>query len=208
MLDPVKTFISLLALVDPLAAVPMFIALTASYSAADKARVARTAALAVPIIIAVAALLGGQIIATMGISIGAFKVGGGIILLLMALDMMKAQMGGTRNTPAETLEAEHRHSLGVVPLALPILVGPGSISTVIIYAAKAKTVFDYAVIIGSGVVIGLLTWLAFRAAPRVAAFMGVTGINIATRVMGLLLAALAAEFIIDGVVLMVPALQK
>ena len=208
MLDPIKTFISLLALVDPLAAVPMFIALTASYSELDKKRVARTAALAVPIIIAVAALLGGQIIATMGISIGAFKVGGGIILLLMALDMMKAQSGGVRNTPAEAMEAESRHSLGVVPLALPILVGPGSISTVIIYAAKAKSVFDYGVIIGSGVVIGLVTWLSFRAAPRVAAFMGVAGINIATRVMGLLLAALAAEFIVDGVVLMIPALQK
>ena len=208
MLDPIKTFISLLALVDPLAAVPLFIALTASYSAADKARVARTAALAVPIIIAVAALLGGQIIATMGISIGAFKVGGGIILLLMALDMMKAQSGGVRNTPEEALDAEQRHSLGVVPLALPILVGPGSISTVIIYAAKAKSAWDYGVIIGSGVVIGLITWLAFRAAPRVAAFMGVAGINIATRVMGLLLAALAAEFIVDGVVLMIPALQK
>ena len=213
MLDPLKTFISLLALVDPLAALPMFIALTANFSAVDKAKVARTAALAVPCIIAVAALLGGQIIATMGISLGAFKVGGGIILLLMALQMMNANaVGGTRSTPAEQEEAAQRSeqhlSIAVVPLALPVLVGPGSISTVIIYAGKAKTVFDYSVLMGSGVLIGILTWLAFRAAPRIARFMGVTGINIATRVMGLLLAALAVEFMVDGVVAMVPALQK
>ena len=212
-LDPIKTFVSLLALVDPLAAVPMFIGLTASFSALDKAKVARTAAFAVPCIIAVSALLGGQIIETMGISLGGFKIGGGIILLLMALQMMNANsVGGTRSTPAEQEEAVHKSeqhlSIAVVPLAMPVLVGPGSISTVIIYAGKAKSVFDYGVIIGSGVILGLLTWIAFRAAPRIAAFMGVTGINIATRVMGLLLAALAAEFIVDGLVMMIPALQK
>jgi multiple antibiotic resistance protein len=186
MLDPIKTFVSLLALVDPLAAVPMFIALTAQFTAVDKAKVARTAALAVPCI---------------------------IVLLLMALQMMNANaVGGTRSTPAEQQEAAQRSEqhlgIAVVPLALPVLVGPGSISTVIIYAGKAKSVLDYGIIIGSGVLIGLLTWLAFRAAPRVAAFMGVTGINIATRVMGLLLAALAAEFVIDGLVMMIPVLRS
>ena len=210
-MDPLKTFISLLALVDPLAALPMFIALTAHYTAVDKARVARTAGIAVVVIMAVAALLGGQIIALMGISIGAFKVGGGIILLLMALSMMNANTSGTRNTPAETEEAEHKHSVAVVPLALPILVGPGTISTIIILADKAATgkqpIRDFAVILGASALIGITVWLAFRAAPRIAGFMGVTGINIATRVMGLLLAALAAEIMIDGVVSMVPALQ-
>jgi multiple antibiotic resistance protein len=209
MLDPLKTFISLIALVDPLAAVPMFIALTQSYSRTEKLRTARMAAIAVPCIIAVAALLGGQIIAFMGISIGAFKVGGGIILLLMALQMMNANSaGGARSTPAEQAEATHKHSIAVVPLAMPILAGPGSISTVIIYAAKAQSVWDYAIILGSGALIGLATWVAFRGADRVARFMGVTGINIATRVMGLLLAALAVEFMVDGLVAMVPALQK
>jgi multiple antibiotic resistance protein len=213
MLDPIKTFVSLLALVDPLAALPMFIALTTGFTAQDKAKVARTAALAVPLIIAVAALLGGKIIETMGISLGGFKIGGGIILLLMALQMMNANTaGGTRSTLAEQQEAAHKSeqhlSIAVVPLAMPVLVGPGSISTVIIYAGKAKSIFDYGVVIGSGIIIGLLTWIAFRAAPRIAAFMGVTGINIATRVMGLLLAALGAEFIVDGLVMMIPALQK
>ena len=211
MLDPLKTFISLLALVDPLAALPIFIALTVNYTAADKARVARTAGIAVVVIMTVAALLGGQIIALMGISIGAFKVGGGIILLLMALSMMNANTSGTRNTPAETEEAEHKHSVAVVPLALPILVGPGTISTIIILADKAATgkqaIRDFAVILGASALIGITVWLALRAAPRIAGFMGVTGINIATRVMGLLLAALAAEIMIDGVVSMVPALQ-
>jgi multiple antibiotic resistance protein len=127
--------------------------------------------------------------------------------------MMNANTaGGTRSTPAEQLEAAHRSEqhlgIAVVPLALPVLVGPGTISTVIIYAGKATSALDYGMIIGSGVAIGVVTWLAFRAAPRVAAFLGVTGINIATRVMGLLLAALAAEFMVDGLMMMIPALQK
>ena len=209
MLDPIKTFVSLLALVDPLAAVPMFVALTTHLSKLDKDRIARTTAIAVPCIIAVAALLGGYIISFMGISLGAFKVGGGIILLLMALQMLNANStGGTRSTPAEQDEASHKHSIAVVPLAMPMLAGPGSIGTVIIYAGKARSVMDYGVIIGSGILIGLLTWLVFRAADRLSRLMGVTGINIATRVMGLLLTALAVEFMVDGLVMMVPALGK
>jgi multiple antibiotic resistance protein len=211
MLDPIKTFVSLLALVDPLAAAPTFIALTATFDSATKTKISRTAALSVPCIITVAAVLGGQIIATMGISLGAFKIGGGIILLLMALDMMTAHASSVRTTAAEQSEATHKsettHSIAVVPLAMPILVGPGTISTVIIYSNKATGILDYGVIIICGILIGLVTWLVLHAAPRIAAFMGVTGINIATRVMGLLLAALSAEFIVDGLMMMIPALR-
>ncbi|MFM2400310.1 MAG: hypothetical protein RL341_2467, partial [Pseudomonadota bacterium] len=99
-------------------------------------------------------------------------------------------------------------SIAVVPLTIPLLTGPATISTVIIYANRAKHWWEYAGIIGSGIIIGLLTYLCFRLSGKIAKVMGVTGINIATRVMGLLLAALAAEFIISGIVEMVPALQK
>ncbi len=206
-MDLIKTFVTLLALVDPLAIVPFFISLTALQSKEERARTMRTAAIAVPTVIAVTALLGDRIISALGISVAGFQVGGGVIMLLMALSMMNASIGATRNTEEETDEAGSRENIAVVPLTIPLLTGPATISTVIILASRSKHWYDYAGIVGCGLVIGLLTWIAFRASGRIAKFMGVTGINIATRVMGLLLAALAAEFIIGGIVEMVPALQ-
>jgi multiple antibiotic resistance protein len=207
-MDLVKTFVTLLALVDPLAIVPFFISLTAAQTKAERLRTMQVASIAVPTVIAVTALLGDRIIGVLGISVPGFQVGGGIIMLLMALSMMNASLGATRNTAEETTEAESRASIAVVPLTIPLLTGPATISTVIIYANRAKHWWEYAGIIGSGIIIGLLTYLCFRLSGKIAKVMGVTGINIATRVMGLLLAALAAEFIISGIVEMVPALQK
>ncbi len=202
-MELIKTFVSLLALVDPLAIVPFFISLTAHYSKEERARTIRVASLSVPVVIAITALLGDKIIAVLGISVPAFQVGGGIIMLLMSLSMMNASLGATRNTAEETLEAEGKQNIAVVPLTIPLLTGPATISTVIVYAGKSTTWWQYAGLIGSGVVIGLLTYICFKLSSRIAKFMGVTGINIATRVMGLLLAALAAEFIISGAVDMV-----
>jgi multiple antibiotic resistance protein len=207
-MDFIKTFVTLLALVDPLAIVPFFISLTAAQTKGERLRTMQVASVAVPTVIAVTALLGDRIIGILGISVPGFQVGGGIIMLLMALSMMNASLGATRNTAEETTEAESRASIAVVPLTIPLLTGPATISTVIIYANRAKHWWEYAGIIGSGIIIGLLTYLCFRLSGKIAKVMGVTGINIATRVMGLLLAALAAEFIISGIVEMVPALQK
>jgi multiple antibiotic resistance protein len=207
-MDPIKTFVSLLALIDPLAIVPFFISLTATFTKEERARTIRVAAITVPLVVTITALLGDRIISFLGISVEAFQVGGGIIMLLMALEMMKAEIGPTRNTAAETHEAESRASIAVVPLAIPLLTGPATISTVIIYANRAKHWYEYGYIIGSGIIIGLLTYITFKASGKIAKVLGVTGINIATRIMGLLLAALAADFIITGVVAMVPALHK
>ncbi|MGL4574465.1 MAG: MarC family protein [Burkholderiaceae bacterium] len=207
-MDLVKTFVTLLALVDPLAIVPFFISLTAAQTKAERLRTIQVASIAVPTVIAVTALVGDRVIGILGISVPGFQVGGGIIMLLMALSMMNASLGATRNTAEETTEAESRASIAVVPLTIPLLTGPATISTVIIYANRAKHWWEYAGIIGSGILIGMLTYLCFRMSGKIAKVLGVTGINIATRVMGLLLAALAAEFIITGIVEMVPALQK
>jgi multiple antibiotic resistance protein len=202
-MDIIKTFVSLLALVDPLAIIPFFISLTSNYSKQERARTIRVASCAVPIVIAVTALLGDNIIKVLGISVPAFQVGGGVIMLLMSLSMMNASLGATRNTAEETEEAGHKPSIAVVPLTIPLLTGPATISTVIVYAGKSTSWLQYAGIIGSGVVIGVITYICFKLSGRIAKVMGVTGINIATRVMGLLLAALAAEFIISGAVEMV-----
>jgi multiple antibiotic resistance protein len=206
-MDFVKTFVSLLALVNPLGAVPFFISFTVQHTAEERARIARVAAFAVALVIAFSALVGERFIGFFGVSVESFQVGGGIIMLLMAVSMINAQVGGSRHTAEESVEAEVQPNIAVVPLAIPLLAGPGTISTVIVYADKAKYWWHYAELLGAGAVIGILTYLALRLADPISRVLGRTGINIATRLMGLMLSALAVEFIIGGLVDMVPALR-
>jgi len=124
-MELIKTFVSLLALVDPLAIVPFFISLTAHYSKEERARTIRVASLSVPVVIAITALLGDKIIAVLGyFRIPLFKLGVAIIMLLMSLSMMNASLGATRNTAEETIEAEGKQNIAVVPLTIPLLTGP------------------------------------------------------------------------------------
>jgi multiple antibiotic resistance protein len=204
--DPFKTFIALLALVNPLGVLPMFISLTQGHTRKEKQRTIRAAALTVITVISVCALLGEQIIGFFGISTASLQVAGGLLILLMSLSMLNAQMGGARTTAEEQDEAEHKSTLGVVPLGIPLLTGPGAISTVIVYADKAHDAKDYAVIIGCGVFLAALVWLTLQLAEPINRIMGRSGINIATRIMGLLVAAVAVEFIVEGLRTMLPAL--
>ncbi|GHA71913.1 UPF0056 inner membrane protein [Formosimonas limnophila] len=205
-MDPFKTFIALLALVNPLGVLPMFISLTQGHTRKEKQRTIRAAALTVVAVISICVLLGEQIIEFFGISTASLQVAGGLLILLMSLAMLNAQMGGARTTAEEQDEAEHKSTLGVVPLGIPLLTGPGAISTVIVYADKARGLGDYAVIIGCGVVLAALVWLVLQLAEPINRVMGRSGINIATRIMGLLVAAVAVEFIVEGLKTMLPAL--
>jgi multiple antibiotic resistance protein len=205
-MDSLKVFIALIALINPLGVLPMFISLTHDFSAQQKQRAIRTAALTVVAVVAVSALLGENIIRFFGISTASLQVSGGLLILLMALNMLNAQPGGTKTTVEERDEAEHKDAIGVVPLGIPLLTGPGAMSTVIVMAHNAKKPMDYAAIIGSGVVIAILVWLTLQMAQPIARTLGRTGINIATRIMGLLVAAVAVEFIVDGLTAMIPAL--
>ena len=205
-MDSLKVFIALIALINPLGVLPMFISLTHDFSAQQKQRAIRTAALTVVAVVAVSALLGENIISFFGISTASLQVSGGLLILLMALNMLNAQPGGTKTTVEERDEAEHKDAIGVVPLGIPLLTGPGAMSTVIVMAHNAKKPMDYAAIIGSGVVIAMLVWLTLQMAQPIARTLGRTGINIATRIMGLLVAAVAVEFIVDGLTAMIPAL--
>ncbi len=206
-MDLLKSFISLLALINPLGAVPFFLSLTASMDDAERRRTVRIASVSVFCVIVVTTLLGQQIIRFFGISVGSLEVGGGIIMLLMAINMLNAQMGNTRSTPEERDEAESKNSIAVVPLAIPLLTGPGSISTVIVYSAGAAHWYDRFGLIAIGAVIAGLCFLAMRLAEPIANWIGRTGINIATRLMGLMLSALAVEFIVDGLKALLPALK-
>ena len=207
-MDYLKVFVALIALVNPLGVLPMFISLTHDFTKAQKNNAIRAASLTVVAVIVVCALLGEHIIKFFGISTASLQVSGGLLILLMALNMLNAQPGGARTTLEERDEAEHKHTIGVVPLGIPLLTGPGAMSTVIVMAHNAKRTMDYAVIIGSGVVIAGLVWLTLQMAQPIARTLGRIGINIATRIMGLLVAAVAVEFIVDGLTTMIPALAK
>jgi multiple antibiotic resistance protein len=205
-MDAFKTFIALIALVNPLGVLPMFISLTQDFNHAQKQRAIRTASFTVVAVISVSAILGEQIIKFFGISTASLQVSGGLLILLMSLSMLNAQPSGAKSTAEERDEAEHKDTIGVVPLGIPLLTGPGAMSTVIVMANKAHHTMDYAVLIGSGVVIAALVWLTLQMAQPIARVMGRTGINIATRIMGLLVAAVAVEFIVEGLKTMLPSL--
>jgi multiple antibiotic resistance protein len=207
-MDAFKIFIALIALVNPLGVLPMFISLTQDFDSAQKQRAIRTAAFTVVAVITTCALLGEQIIKFFGISTASLQVAGGLLILLMSLSMLNAQPSGAKTTAEERDEAEHKDTIGVVPLGIPLLTGPGAMSTVIVLAGKSHHASEYVALIGSGVVIAALVWLTLQMAEPIARVMGRTGINIATRIMGLLVAAVAVEFIVDGLVVMMPVLAR
>lgn len=198
-MDITKAFVTLIALINPLGAIPSFLALTAHQSTSEKRRTLMTAAFSTAMVIVVSALLGQRLLSSLGISIASLQVGGGVLLFLMAVGMFNAQMGPSRTTPEEQDEAIERSSIAVVPLTIPLLTGPGTVSTVIIYAEKAQHWWEMAAILGIGVFIGLLVWMTFKLAEPISDLTGKTGLNIMTRLMGLILAALAVEFVADGI---------
>jgi multiple antibiotic resistance protein len=207
-----KPLITLLAVVNPLACVPFFIHYTQGFSRAQRQRTILVSSFTTFAVIAASALLGLQILAFFGISLASFQVGGGMLLLTSALSMLNAQPAEARANADEVHDAETRATMGasiaVVPLAIPLLTGPATMSTVVIYAEKAKTLLQLGTLVGYGVVIGLATALCFAMAPPIARVMGKTGINVMTRLMGLILAALAVEVMADGLHKLFPVLAQ
>lgn len=206
-LDAFKFFISLLALINPLGAIPLFISLTDQQTSTEKRHTIKVAAISVALVVVCSGLFGEHIIRFFGISVASLEVGGGIIMLLMAVNMLNAQVGNNRATDEERYEAEVRPNIAVVPLAIPLLTGPGTISTVIIYAGRAQHWTQMLWLVAIGVALGAVCWLALRLAERIEGWLGRTGINIGTRLMGLILSALAVEFIIDGLRVLLPGLK-
>ena len=204
----IKIFTALLAIVNPLGAVPVFVSLTGSLTEGERRRIVRTTSIAFAVVLITATLIGESLLNFFGISIPSFKVGGGILLMLMAVAMMQARHTLTRQTPEEAEEAGEKESIAVVPIAIPLLAGPGAISTVIIYAHASYRPVHVALIIFIVLMVALVTWVALHAANPVSKILGKTGINIATRLMGLLLASIAVEFIAGGLAQLLPGLAK
>jgi multiple antibiotic resistance protein len=185
----------------------MFAVMTAQASADERKHIALVASVSVAIVLIVAALGGQPLLAFFGITLASFKVGGAILILLLAISMMHATPTGEKQTPEEASEAVDKESIAVVPLAIPLLAGPGAISTTLIYAAERSSPTHIGIIIACCLLMSLATWGALRAAIPVSRWLGKTGINIAIRIMGLLLAAVAVEIFASGVLVLLPGLR-
>ena len=203
--DYLRYLVTLTAVLDPFLAVPIFLSVAAQYEPARRARLANAITVTVFVVLAASALFGEGLLRIMGASLPAFQVGGGLVLLLMALAMLNAQAGEIRQTRAEAEELESGELSGIVPLAVPLLAGPGSISTTII-AAQRGGLAHAAVLIACIALVCALLWSLLRGAHSLGPRMGTTGLNIATRILGLLLAAISIQTMAEGLRTLFPGL--
>ncbi|HSV69492.1 MAG TPA: MarC family protein [Methylibium sp.] len=205
-----KPLIALLAIVNPIGVVPFFISFTQGFSTAERRRTMRVSAFAAFVVIAVSALAGLQIIEFFGISIASFQVGGGTLLLISSLQMLNARQADSsaEDVSEGATRAGAGDSIAVVPLTIPLLTGPATISTMVIYAERTRHWWQLGTLVLYGVVVGVAVYLAFAASGRIAKVLGQTGINVMTRLMGLILAAMAVEIMADGLVKLFPVLAS
>lgn len=202
----IKIILAFVVLINPFSALGLFLNITKGYSTHDRKKVAQIACLTVLITISFFTLLGEALLKVLGISVGSFQVAGGILVFLIAINMMNG--GGNPVKPNED-EVEVNSSLvasAVVPLAIPMMIGPGGISTVIIYSSQVKGMFQVGMILMAGLCISLFCYASLMAAGRISRFLGDTGLNILSRIMGMLLAAVAIEILVNGLRTIFPTL--
>jgi multiple antibiotic resistance protein len=192
---------SIFFLVDPFAAIPSFLAITQHADPARRRRMARKGAITCFIVLTSFAIAGQLIFRMFGITLPAFEIAGGLILLLIGLDMLEARRSPTQETHSDTEEATTKEDAGIVPLGIPMLAGPGAISSVMVLVGQVPTLWglQMGAILGAIALTALVTYLVLGAAARVRQFLGETGIRILVRIMGLLLVALAMQYFVNGI---------
>jgi multiple antibiotic resistance protein len=200
-----RFIVTLVAVLDPFLAIPIFLGAAAARGPASRRRLVNAVTVTVFAVLACAAIFGEALLKALGTSLPAFQVGGGLVLLLMALAMLNAQAGGVRQSKAEAEELESRDASGVVPLAVPLLAGPGAISTTIV-AAQTGDALNIAGLVVCIALVCALLWSILRVAEPIGSRLGTTGLNIATRLLGLLLAAIAIEMMAGGLKALLPGL--
>lgn len=194
----IKSFLTLLVVMDPIALVPMYLGVSGSLGPDDHKQVARRSTMAAGIVLFLFTLIGGKLLATLGISLSAFRIAGGLLLFKIAVDMVFAQR--ERETEEEQAEALAKEDISIFPLAIPLMAGPGAMASVMILAGEGALLHP----MGSGIVLACTTvvlmmcWAALRLAEKIAKVLGTTGINVVTRILGVLLAALAVQYVADG----------
>jgi multiple antibiotic resistance protein len=193
---------SIFFLVDPFAAVPSFLSITSGDSPQQRARTAKRASVTCFIVLSTFALIGTYIFKLFGLTLPAFEIAGGLILLLVGLEMLQARRSQTQETAPETEEGMAKDEAGIVPLGIPMLAGPGAISTVMVLMGQGPhfQLWRYVAVFGAITVTALISYIVLRGAERVSRFMGETGIRIMMRVMGLLLTAIAVQFFLNGLI--------
>ncbi len=208
--DVLAAFSAVFSVADPLGLVPVFLAMTRTYSPAHRQRTALIASAAMCVTLVVFGAAGQGILHFFGLSIGAFRIAGGSLLFLMAVDMLRAQPSRPRTTPEESAEASHTASadVAIFPLAFPMLAGPGAIANAMMQMAGAETGTKRAGIYLAIVLASAATLVVLLVGARVEKRLGKTGLNVLERVMGLLLAAIAVQFIVDGIGDVLPALRQ
>jgi multiple antibiotic resistance protein len=206
-----KPLITLLAIVNPPAIIPFFIYYTQGLSGPERRHTVVVSAVTAFLVIAASALLGIRILEFFGISLASFQVGGGMLLLTSSLNMLNAKPAEAKPASNEMEAGAEKAAMGdsiaVVPLTIPLLTGPATMSTVVIYAERARNALDMMVLVGYGVVIAVVTAVCFALAEPIARILGKTGINVLTRLMGLILAALAVEVMAEGLGKLFPVLR-
>jgi multiple antibiotic resistance protein len=189
---------SILFLVDPFAALPTFLAITEGADSLRRRNIARKGALTALIVLSSFAFAGEEIFRLFGITLPAFELAGGIVLLLIGLDMLQAKRSPTQETASDTEAAAQKEDAGIVPLGVPMLAGPGAITSVMVLVGQAQTHWQMAAILISIAVTSLICYLVLGHSNIVVRVLGDTGIRILVRVMGLLLVALAAQYFVNG----------
>jgi multiple antibiotic resistance protein len=201
----VRFFLTLAAIVDPLLAVPFFISFTQHDNLESRKVLAKAVSLTVFAVLACAVVFGESLLQLIGASLPAFRVGGGLVLLMMSLAMLNAEAGGVRQSQAEAQELSTREVKGVVPIAVPLLAGPGAISTSIIAGDQGGVLHVALLLVCIGAV-GLLTWLVLTRAHWIAKRLSLTALNVGTRILGLFVAAMAIQTMADGLRYLFPVL--
>lgn len=202
-----KFIVGLLAIVDPFLIIPVFLGITEGRSGAERARTTQTITFTVTSVLLLSALTGEAVLRIMGTSLASFRVGGGLIILLMAISMLHAQPGSLRQTPEERRELESG-TAGVVPLGIPLLAGPGAVSTVIIAMNRAETWEQRTLVVLCILVVCAVIWAVLRLAEPIGSALGKTGLNVISRLLGLVLAAIAIEIMATGLRELFPALSQ
>jgi multiple antibiotic resistance protein len=201
-----RYLVTLTAVLDPFLAIPIFIGVTATYDEKSRRRLIQVVTLTVFLVLAGAAIFGDDVLTVMGARLRAFQVGGGLVRLLMALAMLNAKAGEMRQTAEEAEELRAGEASGIVPLAVPLLAGPGAISTTIIAGEAGGATHKVVLIVCIALVCALLWWL-LRIAHHVGDRISTTGLNVATRLLGLLLAAIAIQTMAEGLKRLFPGLS-
>jgi multiple antibiotic resistance protein len=191
-------FTSMFVLVDPIAAVPTFLAVTGESNRGRRRHMAARAAWTCFIVLVVFAIAGTFIFKLFGITLAAFRIAGGLILGVIGLDMLKAKRSPTKETPGETEEAAEKEDVGIIPLGIPMLAGPGSISSVMVLMSQNTDWLHAVVIVCAIAGVAIISFVVLAAADRVSSYLHATGIRILTRMMGLLLTAIAVQFVLNG----------